>query len=37
MEDYKKLCRELIEDHISDVQGWDATKAPRVISEMLEA
>lgn len=23
MEDYKKLCRELIEDHIIDVMGWD--------------
>lgn len=23
MEDYKKLCRELIEDHITDVMGWD--------------
>lgn len=23
MEDYKKLCRELIEDHITDIMGWD--------------
>lgn len=23
MEDYKKLCKELIEDHITDVMGWD--------------
>lgn len=23
MKDYKKLCRELIEDHIIDVMGWD--------------
>lgn len=23
MEDYKKLCRELIEDHITDVMEWD--------------
>lgn len=35
MEDYKKLCRELIEDHISDVQGWDATKDRKTILEEL--
>lgn len=35
MEDYKKLCRELIEDHISDVQGWDATKERETILEEL--
>lgn len=35
MEDYKKLCRELIEDHIADVQGWDKTKTRKEILEDL--
>jgi len=37
MEDYKKLCRELIEDYISDVQGWDGTKTRKERKEALEA
>ena len=46
MEAYEKLVRELIEDHIEDVQGWDKTKtrkdilrellAPQVIYKMLQ-
>ena len=35
MEDYKKLCKELIEDHISDVQGWDKAKTRKEILEAL--
>jgi hypothetical protein len=36
MEDYKKLVRELIEDHINDVQGWDKTKTRKDILEALQ-
>lgn len=37
MENYKKLCKELIEDHITDVMGWDE-KATRksVLIDMQE-
>lgn len=35
MEDYTKLCKELIEDHISDVQAWDNTKTRKEILEGL--
>lgn len=31
MQDYTKLCKELIEDHIKDVQGWDDTKTRKEI------
>ncbi len=36
MEDYKKLVRELIEDHISDVEGWDDTKTREDILTELQ-
>lgn len=37
MEDYKKLCKELIEDHITDVQGWDTTKTRiEVLTELQD-
>ena len=36
MENYKKLARELIEDHISDVIGWDKTKTRKEILKALE-
>lgn len=35
MNDYTKLCKELIQDHISDVQGWDKTKTRKEILEAL--
>lgn len=35
MEHYKKLCKELIEDHIADVQDWDKTKTRKEILEDL--
>jgi len=35
MEEYTKLCKELIEDHISDVQGWDKTKTRKDVLEAL--
>lgn len=35
MEDYKELCKELIEDHISDVMVWDKTKKRKEILEEL--
>ena len=31
MEQYKKLAKELIEQHIEDVQGWDKTKTSKDI------
>ena len=37
MEDYKELCKELIEDHISDVMGWDETATRKsVLLDMQE-
>ena len=36
MENYKKLARELIEDHISDVIGWDKTKTRKEVLTALE-
>ena len=37
MDDYKKLVRDLIENHISDVQGWDASKTRKdVLTDMQE-
>lgn len=36
MEDYKKLCKGLIEDHIEDVIGWDKTKTRKEILEDLK-
>lgn len=35
MQDYIKLCRELIEDHISDTQSWDKKKTRKEILEGL--
>lgn len=35
MEAYKKLCKELIEQHIEDVQGWDREKTRKEILEAL--
>lgn len=36
MENYKKLVRELLEDHISDTQNWDKTKTRKQILEDLQ-
>ena len=36
MEDYKQLVRELIEDHINDVRGWDKDKTRKEILEGLQ-
>lgn len=36
MEDYKTLVRDLIEDHITDVQGWDADKTRKDVLEALQ-
>lgn len=45
MADYKKLCRQLIEDHISDVQQWqeqdkgigvDVLSRRQILEELLE-
>ena len=36
MNDYTKLCEELIEQHITDVQGWDKTKTRKEILEALQ-
>ncbi len=37
MEDYTKLCKDLIEDHISDVIGWDKTKTRKeVLTDLLD-
>ena len=36
MENYKTLARELIEDHISDVIGWDKTKTRKEVLTALE-
>lgn len=37
MEDYKTLCKELIEDHISDVMGWDSEATRKsVLLDMQE-
>lgn len=37
MEDYKKLCHELIEDHITDVMDWDKTKTRKdVLTDMQD-
>lgn len=36
MEEYKKLAKELIEQHIEDVQGWDKTKTRKEILEALQ-
>jgi hypothetical protein len=35
MEDYKKLVKGLIEDHIADVKSWDDTKTTKEILESL--
>lgn len=35
MNDYKTLVRELIEDHIEDVLGWDDTKTRKDVLEAL--
>ncbi len=37
MENYKTLVKDLIEDHISDVQGWDKKKTRKeVLTDMQE-
>lgn len=37
MEDYRKLVRELIEDHINDVQDWDKTKTrTEILNDLLD-
>lgn len=36
MEDYKKLCKELIDEHISDTQDWDKTKTRKEILTELQ-
>ena len=36
MENYKKLVKELIEDHISDVIGWDKTKTRNDVLTALQ-
>lgn len=35
MEAYTELCKELIEQHIEDVQGWDKSKTRQEILENL--
>jgi len=35
MNDYIKLCKELIEQHIEDVQGWDKSKTRQDVLEAL--
>lgn len=35
MDAYKELARDLIEDHINDVQGWDKTKTRKEVLEAL--
>lgn len=37
MEDYTKLCKSLIEDHISDVKAWDKTKTRKsILTDLLD-
>lgn len=36
MENYKTLAQELIEDHITDVTGWDKTKTRKDVLEALQ-
>ena len=37
MEDYKKLCKELTEDHINDMIGWDEKLTRQeVLSKLLD-
>ena len=37
MEDYKKLCKELIEDHIQDTQAFDKTKTRKqILNDLLD-
>jgi len=36
MNNYKTLAKELIEQHIEDVQGWDKTKTRKDILEALQ-
>lgn len=37
MDDYKTLCKELIEDHINDVMDWNKTKTRKeILNDMLE-
>lgn len=36
MQEYKTLAKELIEQHIEDVQGWDKTKTRKDILEALQ-
>lgn len=37
MKDYEKLCKDLIEDHIIDVQDWDKTKTrTEILTDLLD-
>lgn len=37
MEDYQALVQELIEDHISDVKGWDPKKTRKeILKDLLD-
>lgn len=37
MEEYKKLCKDLIEDHIANVKGWDKTKTRKqILNDLLD-
>ena len=36
MNNYKTLAKELIEQHIEDVQGWDKTKTRKDVLEALQ-
>lgn len=39
MEDYKKLCKGLIEDHISDIQGYEGSKSKtrkEILTDLLD-
>lgn len=37
MDDYTKLCKDLIQDHIIDVQDWDKTKTrTEILTDLLD-
>lgn len=37
MNNYKTLCKELIQDHITDVKAWDKTKTEtEILSDLLD-
>lgn len=35
MQEYKKLCEELINEHVTEVQKWDKTKTRKEVLEAL--